>query len=126
MSDAPGLHTRSGRPVASVTVETIVEEGLGGDEIRPDADMLRHQAAIAEASGNRQLAENLLRGAELVEFDDPTLLRFYDALRPGRSTAAELATIAAELEASGAVRCAGLVREACEAYRSRGLLSSAG
>jgi propanediol dehydratase small subunit len=84
--------------------------------------MLRRQAQIAADSGNEQLAGNLLRGAELTEFDDRALLGFYDALRPGRSTAAELDELAAELERNGAPNCAQLVREACEAYRRRGLV----
>jgi propanediol dehydratase small subunit len=106
----------------SITVEAIVEGGLGGDDVRPDGEMLRRQATIAAQSGNEQLAGNLLRGAELAAFDDPSLLRFYDALRPGRSTAADLAELAGELEQRGAPNCAQLVREACDAYMRRGLV----
>jgi propanediol dehydratase small subunit len=58
----------------------------------------------------------------LALFSDDDVLRFYDALRPGRSSVAELEAIAAELEAGGGERCSTLVREAIVHYRRRGLI----
>jgi propanediol dehydratase small subunit len=87
-----------------------------------DPATLRHQADFAERGGNPQLADNLRRGAELALFSDDDVLRFYDALRPGRSSVAELEAIAAELEAGGGERCSALVREAIVHYRRRGLI----
>ncbi len=43
---------------------------------------------MAEAHGNPQLAGNLRRAAELTALGDDEVLAIYDALRPGRSTAA--------------------------------------
>ena len=54
-------------------------------------DTLRHQAEVAEAHGNPQLGENLRRAAELTALRDDEVLAIYEALRPGRSTAAGLA-----------------------------------
>ncbi len=48
----------------------------------------------------------------------------YEALRPGRSTAAVLAEIAARLDAADAPLCAALTREAAEVYARRGLLTN--
>jgi propanediol dehydratase small subunit len=45
----------------------------------------------------------------------------YEALRPGRSTLAQLEEIAVELETLGAPVNAALVREAAAAYADRGL-----
>ena len=46
----------------------------------------------------------------------------YEALRPYRSTAAELDALQASLAARGAARCAELVRQAAVVYARRGLL----
>ena len=117
------VRTTSGLPVTEVTLERVLSGDLGPDDLRVSPDTLRLQADFAERGGNPQLAENLRRGAELVTFSDSELLTFYDRLRPGRSTAAELDELAASLEARGADRCAALVREARAAYERRGLIS---
>jgi propanediol dehydratase small subunit len=46
----------------------------------------------------------------------------YEALRPRRSLLEDLETVASDLEASGAVLNAALVREAAAVYLERGLL----
>lgn len=115
--------TVTGLAVSEVTLERVLSGELGADDLRVAPDTLRQQADFAEEGGNTQLAENLRRGAELVTFSDAELLAFYDRLRPGRSTAAELDELAASLESRGAERCAALVREARAAYHRRGLMS---
>jgi propanediol dehydratase small subunit len=109
--------------VPEITLERVIAGEVGAEDVRVSPETLRLQADFAERGGNRQLAENLRRGAELVGFGDEELLAFYDRLRPGRSTAAELGELAAELEAGGAERCAALVREARDAYVRRGLIA---
>jgi propanediol dehydratase small subunit len=117
------VRTAAGRPVGELTLERVVAGEIGAEDVRISAETLLAQARFAEEGGNRQLAENLRRGAELVSFSDEELLAFYDRLRPGRSTAAELDELAAVLDARGAGRCAGLVREARAAYARRGLVA---
>ncbi len=85
-------------------------------------DTLRRQAEVAETHGNPQLGENLRRAAELTALPDDEVLAVYEALRPGRSTAAGLAAVAARLESAEAPLCAALVREAAGVYARRGLL----
>jgi propanediol dehydratase small subunit len=116
------VRTASGRPVTEITLGRVLAGELGPDDVRVSPDTLLVQAGFAEEGGNPQLAENLRRGAELVAFADDELLAFYDKLRPGRSTAAELDELAETLEARGAVRCGALVREARAAYLRRGLI----
>jgi propanediol dehydratase small subunit len=117
------VHTASGRTVAAVTLDGVVSGEIGADDLRVGPETLLLQAEFAEQGGNAQLADNLRRGAELIAFGDDELLQFYDALRPGRSTAAELDERAARLEARNASRCAALVREARAAYVRRGLIA---
>ena len=115
--------TASGRPVSAITLEAVLAGEIGETDVRIAGETLLLQADFAERGGNRQLAENLRRGAELVAFSDDELLAFYEKLRPGRSTAAELDELAGSLAARGAERCAALVREARGAYVRRGLIS---
>ena len=115
----------SGLPIEELTLEAAVGGGLSPADLRVHPDTLRHQAEVAETHGNPQLGENLRRAAELTALPDDEVLAIYEALRPGRSTAAGLADIAARLEAAGAPLCAALVREAAEVYDRRGLLRSA-
>ena len=115
--------TASGRPVAAITLDAVLAGEIEESDVRIAGETLVLQAEFAERGGNRQLAENLRRGAELVAFSDDELLAFYEKLRPGRSTAAELDELAGSLAARGAELCAALVREARGAYVRRGLIS---
>jgi propanediol dehydratase small subunit len=104
------------------TVENAVNGKLGLSDLRMDPSVLAHQAEVAEAGGNPQLAENFLRAAELATMDDEDVMKLYEALRPYRSTAEQLEELQATLEARGAARCAALVQQAAEVYTRRGLL----
>jgi propanediol dehydratase small subunit len=117
------VHSATGRPVAEITLDAAVGGGLGARDVTISADTLRIQADFAERGGNPQLGENLRRAAELVAFDDDALLRFYEMLRPGRSSAQELDSLAVALSERGAQRCAELVLEARAAYVRRGLIA---
>jgi propanediol dehydratase small subunit len=115
------VRTTTGRPVSEVGLDRVLAGEIGPDDVRVSPETLILQAGFAEQGGNRQLAENLRRGAELAAFADDELLDFYERLRPGRSTAAQLDELAQALSARGAERCAELVREARTAYVRRGL-----
>ncbi len=117
------VHARSGRAVSDLTLEAVAAGEVGPDDLRVSPETLRLQAGFAESGGNVQLAENLRRGAELCAFSDEELLRFYEMLRPGRSSAAELDALAEELSGRGAALSASLVREARRAYVLRGLIT---
>ncbi|GFG53927.1 propanediol dehydratase small subunit PduE [Mycolicibacterium agri] len=104
------------------TVQAAVDGKLSLSDLRMDPATLAHQAAVAQAHGNRQLAENFLRAAELTSLDGDEVMALYEALRPHRSTSEELEALRASLEARGAERCAELVRQAAVVYARRGLL----
>jgi propanediol dehydratase small subunit len=121
MADAAEIRALSGRPVESLTVEAVRAGEVGVADLRIHPDTLEHQAAVAEEHGNPQLAENLRRAAELTRLPDEEVLAVYEALRPGRSTPAQLAGLAASLAARGLPRCATLLTEAADVYARRGL-----
>jgi propanediol dehydratase small subunit len=104
------------------TVQAAVDGKLQLSDLRMDPAALAHQAAVAEAGGNPQLAENFLRAAELTSIDDEVVMNLYEALRPHRSTAEQLEALRASLEKRGASRCAELVGQAAVVYARRGLL----
>jgi propanediol dehydratase small subunit len=124
-SERPDLvRTPSGLPLAQVTLDGLRAGRLDAADIRATPETLRRQSAVALAAGRRQLAENLARAAELATIPDETLLEIYTALRPYRSTAAELAEWAERLDSElAAPLSAAFVREARDAYTARGLLA---
>jgi propanediol dehydratase small subunit len=101
---------------------SLARDDLGSADLRATPATLRLQAEVARAAGRPQLADNLLRAAELAALPEETILEVYGALRPRRSTAAELDAWAARLDDVGAPATARFVREAAEVYARRGLL----
>lgn len=112
----------SGRPVSAVTLDALRSGALSPDDVRIHPQTLERQAQTAEEHANPQLAANFRRAAELTALPDDRVMAIYEALRPRRSTHAELLAIAEELEAAGAPSNAALIREAADAYAARGLL----
>jgi propanediol dehydratase small subunit len=95
---------------------------ITAEELRATPETLRLQAEIARGVGRTQLADNLLRAAELAPLPDETILAVSTALRPGRSTAAELEAWAERLDGWDAPGTAAFVREAAQVYGARGLV----
>lgn len=117
--------TPSGVPLAEITLQALRSGQIGGGDIRATPETLVRQSEVAQAAGRRQLAENLARAAELASVPAEVILEIYTALRPHRSTAAELDAWAARLEAEyGAPRVAAFVREARAVYAERELLGT--
>lgn len=114
--------SHSGRSVTEVTVEAARSGDLALDDIRISRETLLDQADTAQRSGSAQLAMNLRRAAEMTALSSQDMLSAYEALRPGRSTSAELEELAQRLAGQEAHICAEFVREAASVYRRRGLL----
>lgn len=120
-SKRPDLVTTPG----GVSLEELrFEDGLDAAELRATPATLRLQADVADAAGRSQLADNLRRAAELAPLPDDTILEVYTALRPRRSSAADLESWAERLEALGAPLTAAFVRDALRVYATRGLLAA--
>ena len=106
MADVSGVQALSGRPVEGLTVEAVRAGEIGLEDLRIHPETLERQAVVAAEHGNPQLAENLRRAAELTQLPDDEVLAIYEALRPGRSTAAQLTALAGSLAERGLTRCA--------------------
>lgn len=102
-----------------VSVDAVVAGKVGADDIRISREGLEHQAEAARAHGDVQLAENLLRAAELTALSDDELLEYYELLRPGRAEPTQLRVIGDKLASRGATRVAALFAEAAVAYARR-------
>ena len=118
MTEARAL---SGRAVEDLTLAAVRRGEVTVADLRIHPETLERQAVVAERHGNPQLAENLRRAAELTRLPDDEVLAIYEALRPGRSTPAQLIELAASLETRRLPRCAALLTEAAEVYARRGL-----
>ena len=116
-----GIRALSGKAVEQLTVEAVRAGEVGVADLRVHPETLERQAVVAGQHGNPQLAENLRRAAELTKLPDDEVLAIYEALRPGRSTPAQLTELAVSLDARGLPRCAALLTEAADVYARRGL-----
>lgn len=117
------VRTVSGKSLSDITLPNVVLGEIDAQEIRIRPETLELQARVAEAHGRTQMAVNFRRAAELTRLPDKEILRIYHALRPRRSTKAELLEIARELEEKYQSPInAGFVREAMEVYEKRDLL----
>jgi propanediol dehydratase small subunit len=112
----------SGNDSTGLTLDRLARDEIAADDVRIHPETLEHQAEIARRHGNPQLAENFRRAAEMALMSEAEVMALYDALRPQRSTADDLAAVAVQLDSVPAPRCAALVREAAEVYARRGLL----
>ena len=114
------------RTPGGITLDELELHGAGvkTEELRATPETLRLQADVARTGGRAQLADNLVRAAELALLPDETILEIYAALRPRRSSSAELAAWAGRLDEWGAAVTAAFVREAAQVYAERGLLAA--
>lgn len=117
------VRTRRGRPLRDLTLDNLLAGHVTASDFGITAEGLRLQAEIAERAGRPNLAQNLRRGAELVEIPDDALLEIYEQLRPGRAhSASDLLAIADRLRRTyGAEETARLVEEAAAVYERRGI-----
>ncbi|MPM51623.1 hypothetical protein SDC9_98373 [bioreactor metagenome] len=120
---ADKLQSPTGKKFTEMTKAGVLSGAISPDDMRISPETLEMQAQVAESVGRDAFASNMRRAAELIAVGDDRLLEIYNALRPYRSTKAELIAIAEELETKyGANISAGLVREAAATYEARGRL----
>ena len=113
----------SGRRLNELRIEDVLGGDLSSEDFRISAETLCRQAQTARDAGYRQVAENLLRAAELTRLTNEEVLNIYDKLRPGRTTYPEMKAIAERLESDyNAPLTAAFIREAAEVYLKRGIV----
>lgn len=118
------LRTPRGFSIDDLTMDNLRTGEIPDDEFRTSAQTLAMQADVARVADRGQLADNLDMAAELASIPDVIILDVYTALRPGRSSTADLEQWAEALEGRYASpMTAALVREAAIAYAERGLLA---
>jgi propanediol dehydratase small subunit len=118
--------TQTGRPLAELTMEAILQGRLTEADFRISAETLRYQAHAAEEAGYVEQGRNLRRAAELTRVSNEEVLAIYNALRPGRTSYRALIALATRLDQTlDAPLTAALVREAAEVYLARGLVPEA-
>lgn len=114
------LFTPTGKKFSDITIDKLYSGEITAEDLRIAPQTLEMQAQVSEDAGNVAFATNLRRAAELIAVPDDRLLEIYNALRPYRSTKAELIAIAEELETQyKAMTSAKLVREAADVYEKR-------
>ena len=107
------LKLPSGRPLTDLSLESLQTEKITSEDLGIHEVTLQNQSQIAEKEGFYQVAENLLRAAELTRIPDQKLLEIYEALRPGRYSRIELEQLASEVEETyDAPLNAAFIREA--------------
>ena len=117
------LKTPTGKGMNDITLDAVVSGNVTGADVRITPETLEAQAQIAESVGRGVFAKNLRRAAELIAIPDARLLEMYNALRPYKSTKAELVAMANELKSQyNAHQTASLVEEAAAVYEARGRL----
>ncbi len=117
------LKSPTGKTLSDITLENVISGAIKSEDVRISPETLRMQAEIADGIGRNQFADNLRRAAELTAIPDARILEIYNALRPYRSTKAELFAIADEMENKYNAKInAAFVREAADVYQRRNRL----
>lgn len=117
------IKTPAGNTLNEITLQKVTEGQIKSADVRITPETLNLQAQIAEQVNRPQFAQNLKRAAELTAIPDERVLEIYNALRPYRSTKAELMAIAGELESRYNAKInAAMVRQAAEVYEKRNRL----
>lgn len=113
----------TGKSLDQITIEGIMNGTVTAEDVKIAPETLEMQAQVAESVGRDAFARNLRRAAELIAIPDARILEIYNALRPYRSTKAELLAIADELEEKYNCKInSAFVREATVLYEKRGRL----
>lgn len=119
------IKSQSGMNLEDITLEKVISGQIKSEDMRISPETLEMQAQVAESVNRGAFASNLRRAAELIAVPDKRILEIYNALRPYRSTKAELLDIADELEIKyGCKINADFVREAADVYEKRGRLKA--
>jgi propanediol dehydratase small subunit len=123
--DPESVKGARGKPLASITLDAVVQGEITIEDLRITPEALRTQAEISRDAGRPKLAENFSRAAELVDIPQDVIMQTYELLRPGRAKSK------AELEAAAhtmrikykADRIAAFIEEAAAVYETRGLFT---
>ncbi|HAT87402.1 MAG TPA: propanediol dehydratase small subunit PduE, partial [Rhizobiales bacterium] len=107
----------------NIEVDNVLAGTVSPDDLAIQRATLEAQAQVATEAGYTEVAENLLRAAEMTNIPDDEILDMYEALRPGRSTYYQLLSLSQWISSQFDAELTGnYIREAADAYRDTGLL----
>ncbi len=119
------IKSATGKPLSEFSLDKVESGAMSAEDFRIAPETLEFQAQVADSVGRESFARNLRRAAELIAVPDDELLSVYNALRPYRSTKADLYAIADNLEKKYDCRVnAAFIREAADVYEKRGRLKT--
>ncbi|MDH6365456.1 propanediol dehydratase small subunit [Enterococcus sp. PF1-24] len=114
------IKTKTGKTLEDITLNNALNGKLTPEDLKITPEILKAQGDIATSAGRKTISRNFTRAAELTALPDARVLEMYNALRPYRSSKAELLAIADELENQYQAKIsADYVREAAEHYEKR-------
>lgn len=114
------IKTKTGKTFSDITLNNVLNGSISQEDLKVTPDILQVQGKVATDAGRKTIAFNFDRAAELTAVPDVRLLEMYNALRPYRSSKAELLAISDELlNKYNAPITAGFVKEAAEHYETR-------
>lgn len=117
------IKSPTGKALSDITLEGLMKGEITSDDVKIAPETLEMQAQVAESIGRKAFARNLRRAAELIAIPDDRVLEIYNAMRPNRSTKAELIAIAEEVETKyDACINAAFIRECADVYERRNIL----
>ena len=117
------IKSASGKSLDELTLEGVINGTLTAADFRITKETLELQAQVADSVNRKSFGMNLRRAGELIPVPDARLLEIYNALRPYKSTKAELYAIADELiNVYGAKVSGNFVKEAADVYEKRNRL----
>ncbi|SNZ06863.1 diol dehydratase small subunit [Cohaesibacter gelatinilyticus] len=117
------IPSRSGKTLENIELDNVLAGTVSPDDLAIQRVTLEAQAQVATEAGYTEVAENLLRAAEMTNIPDDEILDMYEALRPGRSTYYQLLSLSQRISSQFDAELTGnYIREAADAYRDTGLL----
>ena len=76
------ITSKTGKKLTDITLDEILKDHIGPDDIKISKEMLRAQGQVAKEAGNDPMEKNFERASELVDVPDDVILKMYDKLRP--------------------------------------------
>ena len=114
------VKTPTNKSLDDLTLESVMNGNTTIEDVKITPEVLELQAQVAESAGRPTIARNFRRAGELTRIPDARILEIYNALRPFRSTKAELLEIADEIETKYNAKVnAAFIREAAYVYEKR-------
>ncbi len=117
------IKSPTGKALSDITLDALMKGQITSEDVSIAPETLEMQAQVAESIGRKAFARNLRRAAELIAIPDDRVLEIYNAMRPNRSTKAELLAIADEVENKyNACINGAFIRECADVYERRNIL----